>query len=177
MLVHCDAYIKKLGAVIVEYGFSENFGVALLHKHFNLYNDELLLRSVSVNRMEVAPSNKGESEVIGYMWAFAKTHINYSFCLYPVEFLHEQSAPKWAQDAIYTMTKNSEFLLKYFDTLARMGLSNYFGIGLIPRRLFDMEDADTLMESDNLLQRRLYIDVVPQKNLEGIDATQTLWIF
>lgn len=177
MLSHCDGSIRRLGDVIRRHNMNSYCGVSLLHKHFNLHLDELLLRSMHENVMHVTPSRRGKAKSHPFVWAFAKTKIDHAYRLFPVEFIAASSSPKWIEKANAAIRANQSFLVEYFSLLCDVGLSSYFGLGLLPRRLFTMRDSDTLMENDNFKRRILTIEVVPVSDLENVESTQTLWFF
>ena len=176
MLLHCETQIKELGEILKKHNLSKYFGVSLLHKHFNLYQDEILSRKIENNIMTVSPI-QNTNQKVGYIWAYSKIESNDPYGLYPVEFISDCSTTPFTMDANILLCQSSDFVRDYFYALSCFGLCEYLGLGIIPKNLFQMNDSDTIMESDNLKQRKLILNVVPVKSLEGIDSTQTLWSF
>lgn len=177
MQKHCGAQIEALGAVIRNHRFQPAIGVVLLHKHFNLLEDEMLVRRINNNKMLVSPTSKARHRRCPYMWAFAKNRINSPYGLYPVEFMDLEEDMDWAEKISVRLVNSQEFLHDFFKALAACGLANYLGLGLIPKRAFTIGENETLMESDNIPCRQLLIEVVPLERLTTLESTQTLWVF
>lgn len=177
MLKYCSEAIATLGSIISRHRFQDYFGVSLLHKHFNLYNDEALFRTVAENHIHIAPMRRDCCEGAPFIWAYAKENTFAPYKLYPIEFIDKRCAPTWIEAANNELRRNSAFVEDYFRVLQDIGLANYLGLGLIPNRLFKMSPNHTLAESDNHKTRHLVLEIVPSDSLRQKDSTQTLWVF
>ena len=69
------AVLDELRAVLVKHGFTSRFGVALLHKHFELADDEVLMETTDVDaRMSTLSVEKRSARperTIETLWRFA----------------------------------------------------------------------------------------------------------
>ena len=74
-------HLPTLGKIICNYGLQDHFGLALLHKHFKLHDEERLVEWFDKNHSEIQPCKVKEStKTTPYLW---KTD-NISW--YPLEF-------------------------------------------------------------------------------------------
>lgn len=166
-------HIEHLGSIIRDHRLNKFLCVSLLHKHFNLYSTERLLRRMNGNEMIISPSQ--EDNVEPFVWSFAKRAPCEPFKLVPVEFLSYQSSVYFDDDR-RTLIGSAQFLQDYLDELCCRGLTNIFGLSLNPRRLFKLGPQDTLIENDTPNRRRLTVSVVEENSIPK-EYTQTNWNF
>ena len=161
--------IDKLGEVIVRHGMEDIVGICLLHKHFDLSNEEKLIRHVLKNKILISP--KVHIEAIPYMWTFVEGEI------FPVEFLEESSITSSFKLKVESLYQGSEFLLNFNKKLVELGVDNLFGLSLIPHSLFSFEENEELIETEDFTSRELLISVIKKDELKKIESTKTLWAF
>ena len=168
-----SVYIEHLGHIIKDHHLNQIVCVSLLHKHFNLYPTERLLRSMNGNEMIISPSQDNYSDP--FVWSFAKSAPSKPFQLSPVEFLSRQSSVYY-DDERNCLVEAAPFLQDYLDELCCKGLTNIFGLSLNPRKLFKLGPQDTLIENDTPNRRRLTVSVVKKDNIPK-EYTKTNWSF
>ncbi len=69
--------LSELREVILKHGYADRFGVALLHKHFDLAEDEVLMETTDVearvSTLHVERlSSQGPGRVLETLWKFAR---------------------------------------------------------------------------------------------------------
>ena len=170
----CKNHLESLGKELKEHGLNGNVGIVLLHKHFKLYDDEILLRELHDNVMTVRPTTS-RIPVSPYIWAFSKISVNKPYAFFPIEYVALGTKTELYRDIATTLENNTVFLTAFFSRISCLGLTNIFGLGLIPGPAFTMNKSDTLVENDEP-GRCLKISVTPAATV-GSEATQTLWIF
>ncbi|MFB5080599.1 hypothetical protein [Raoultella sp. C349492] len=176
-LSHYQSYIDDAGEIIKSYGVNGKIGINLLHKHFNLLSDELLVRHIERDKIIIKPLRIGKIEVCAFSWAFAKKSIDAPYQLHPVEFIRKNDCHEWVGSINDFIGENSSFQNELFSYLSTKGLINYFGIGLNPRPLMKIEKNQTLMEEDNHAERKLILNIVSIESIDHTESTQTLWTF
>lgn len=170
-------HIDGLGKIILRHGMSPCVGVALLHKHFNLYEDEVLVRTFENNVMTIAPDVPSD-DLIPFVWAFAKTTRAAPFSCMPVEFMRVTDPTRaFCKDA-KEVEQNESFLSEMFRFLSDTGTTSCLGLGLIVMKPFSARENEQLAEREQSGgQRALTVRPVPSEELAGLRATQTLWTF
>lgn len=169
--------LPLLGDVICEYNVEHVLGISLLHKHFNLYEDEILVRSFQNNELTITPKINGEQDVIPYMWCFSKRLSEENCALYPVEFLEPNNVSETHIETAQEVITNKTFLNNIWDILRKNNLQNLFGLSVIPNNLFTIGDDETLFETDNHAKRELKVIPTSIDHVQQTDSTQTLWTF
>jgi hypothetical protein len=166
-----------LGDVICKFNLEDNIGICLLHKHFNLKENEMLVRTFENNSFDIEPKSNYSAKVLPYMWAFSQSGLDKETALYPVEFIEKRSESTDFGLAVKEVQENEQFVEALKTALIQNELTNIFGISLIPHKLFDIKSDETLIENDVEGQKKLHISVVPSKTLLGQKTAQTLWKF
>lgn len=169
--------IEHIGKIFLKHKKEKQIGVCLLHKHFNLFKNELLVRSFNDNQINISPKINHESKVIPYMWQFSKSSAMSSLNLYPVEFLEVNGNTKNFKEKQQEVLSDEVFLNELGAHLEKNKLDDIFGFSLIPHELFEILDGEALYETDNHEERILTIRPVKKESMQGTKTTQTLWIF
>ncbi|MDX7797987.1 hypothetical protein SJS42_04940 [Aeromonas caviae] len=169
--------LEPIGEIFKTHRLNGRLGISLLHKHFNLLHDEILVRHVENNRIIIKPVRTGTIDVQPFVWAFAKRSIDSPYCLYPVEFIQQSDAPSWVQSVNTMLGSSDSFRAELFRALSKRGLTTFYGIGLTPRPLVNISQSETLMEEDNPTLRTLTLEVVSTSTIGSTSATQTLWTY
>ena len=78
------AVLEELRSVLVRHGYTDRFGVTLLHKHFDLNEDEVLMERTDevarVSTLSVETRNYSSKATIETMWKFGKTIVGATVC-------------------------------------------------------------------------------------------------
>jgi hypothetical protein len=169
--------INLLGDIITRYRMESYVGVALLHKHFNLFEDERLVRTFEHNIMTIAPSG-GHHSLAPFVWAFTKVRRGDEFSCIPVEFIRLTQVTAPYADEAQAVEQNTPFLTEYFHCLSKHGGTPYLGLGLIVGKPFTFDAGDRLVEKEKPgRMRQLTLRPLPAHELDGVPSTQTLWTF
>jgi hypothetical protein len=96
--------IDELGKVITTNGLEATVGVCLLHKHFDIGSDEVLLETVRGNTSKLSPIVRAgiQDKIIPYMWK-----MNKNMCWSPLEFVYSTNEMQYAFEKVM---KNEAFL-------------------------------------------------------------------
>lgn len=167
--------VRPLLDVIRKHGMQQLVGVSLLHRHFAMYEDEILIRRFSENSFAIAPARASEVIAIPYVWAYSKKASSTAFELFPVEFIEQsEHTHKYAEQA-EKVASFEEFLRDYFAVLRDRGTARFLGLALLPKHVFKLEGDVALIEDDAPSGRLLNVNVRPKSDLESAPTTQTLW--
>lgn len=166
-------HVQALGEIIKDHHMNKVVCVSLLHKHFNLYPDERLLRTMHENEMIIAPDSTQQAEP--FVWCFAKKSASTPYRLSPVEFLSSACSVHFEEDR-RQLAEADAFLQSYLHELLCRGLTNIFGLSLNARRLFKLRAHDSLIENDTPHRRRLTLSVTDPSSILN-EYTQTNWSF
>ncbi|MEM6972087.1 MAG: hypothetical protein AAF577_04705 [Pseudomonadota bacterium] len=166
-----------LGSVICKYGFEDVIAVNLLHKHFDIGADEIVLRRFESDRhATMRPCRRVEvaDTAVPYLWAFADGRDGRGW--YPLEFLHW---PGGACADVALLCFSDGMLEELGEEVIASGMADTFGIaGLFSRHSFVLGSGTTLLETTDEATRTLDLRVVTQETLSSsADTTQTLWIY
>ncbi|AWX21600.1 MULTISPECIES: hypothetical protein [Bacillus] len=178
--------LEELGKIIKKHNLENVVGICLLHKHFNIYDEERLVRTFVDNKFKLKPEVVNESQLIPYMFAFTKISKNESLNMYPVEYLKINTDTESYRENLKQLMDNESFLNEFKNSLLENNLSQVFGLSFLPYKLFDLKEGEMLLETeDSDLRtensvsdiRNLKIERVPNvERGEGI-TTKTLWDF
>jgi hypothetical protein len=178
-LEHQEKNIGKLGDVICAYGLERRIGVNLLHKHFDLTADEILVRDFKNNSALIAPVLHGNSDVsaIPYLWQLACGQHGSGF--YPLEFgRYSAEHYKAALEDFDTLSNETAFLAEISGLIRKLKISEVFGLAtLYSRRLVDCKAGETLLERTDEERRLLTLKPFKESRLRSLESTQTLWVF
>jgi hypothetical protein len=169
--------IDEIGKIICAHGFEDVLGINLLHKHFELRSDEIIVRSFiddSECRMRPEPLSAAESWAIPYLWRYAELDGAWSWR--PLEFL----AVNATLPVDYLMLSYASPLLRRIgEHLVSQRLQDTFGIaGLYSKQGFRQRKGLTTLETTDEANRVLTVKSVPTAAIDVLeDTTETLWVF
>ncbi|CAF1595953.1 unnamed protein product, partial [Didymodactylos carnosus] len=163
--------INELGNVIIQNGLERAVGVCLLHKHFDVKSNEILLETNHDNTSKLAPvaSSSIKDEVLPYMWKMGK-----DMCWSPLEFVYNTEQNK---DAFGKVMQNEGFLRTVGMIMLQLKVDDILGLSLLHRDHISGAAGGT-METTNEISREL--TVVPLDKTVKCDhheTVQTLWKF
>ncbi|MEB9828832.1 hypothetical protein CN936_25455 [Bacillus cereus] len=179
-----DVHLNQLGEIIKKFNFKNMVGISLLHKHFNLYQNEKLVRDFVNNKIFIKPTATSDSPYVPYMFAFTKTNSKEELNLYPIEFVKLTSETKIFEEN-YRMIQNQEtFLQEIKEYLQNNKLENIFGLSFLPYNVISLNDNEILIETEDNFNtegtidadnRALKIEVLPKSAKKTGNTTKTLW--
>ena len=168
--------IDMVGGVIVDHGFDDVLAVNLLHKHFELDEDEILVRSfVDESRAVMRPWKRSvaEGRTTPYLWRYAVHDGEWAW--FPLEFLEDTSGTPIDFALVQC---GGPLLRRIGESLVAQNLHELFGVAaLYSRHRFKVPAGSTLLETTDEVNRVLTLQCVPLGEIERADSTQTLWVF
>jgi hypothetical protein len=170
-------HLPKLGQIIRKHNLENSIGVCLLHKHFNLFSDEILVRTFENNAFDISPKAISATRAMPYMWAFSKSVSFEETSLYPVEFLQVDASTEKFEEKVNLLYRHDSFREEFLKELDELNLREVFGLSLIPHELFNLGTDETLLENDTPGERNLKIKVAAIATIKSSKTTQTLWKF
>jgi hypothetical protein len=147
--------LAELGDVICRHGLHQRW-VSLLHKHFEISDNELVVREFVRNVSYIKPWNIDQlSSPVPYLW---KAQISNGRALYyPLEFCdYPQHLQADARHDLEILNGSRDFLTAFANTLADLGLIEIFGLAsLRSRDGIVLEPGETLLETTDEERRTL----------------------
>jgi hypothetical protein len=170
--------LAELGDVICRHGLHQRVGVSLLHKHFEISDNEFVVREFVRNVSYIKPWNIDQlSSPVPYLW---KAQISNGRALYyPLEFCeYSQYLQADARHDLEILNGSRDFLTAFANTLADLGLIEIFGLAsLRSRDGIVLEPGETLLETTDEERRTLTLRPARTSEVKALDTTQTLWIY
>jgi hypothetical protein len=170
--------VLTLGDVICHYGLHDVVGVTLLHKHFEIADDELVVREFVDNVSYMTACDVDRLPALRpYLW---KAEVDddgaawfpLEFCAYP------DDVRGIAEDELDLLAGSTAFLAEFAARLAALDLTEIFGLAhLRSRDGLVLADGETLLETTDEENRILTLRPAQPVEVEGLDTTQTLWIY
>lgn len=178
LLLQNQQHIEKLGEVIRTFGFERHLGVCLLHKHFDLASDEVLVERIESKSSIIKPGPLSmKRDALPYMWCLANFDDNTKRWV-PLEFAVRQSVEQEHLEFVAGLSSADEFFQALTDILVTFGIQNVFGISLHHRSRIDFDRSEQLLlETDSHSERYMLIEPVRRVRATQPDWTQTLWRF
>jgi len=166
-------HLLEIGRVICKFNLERLIGVCLLHKHFQLLNEECLVEKTTQDgTFHINPFAKDfEQAIVPYTWKAIKAQDSQGHNWYPVEFISETSV-----DGLDVLPmQNQQFLNEVADRLDELGLTEVFGLSLLHRAIDERSDS-IYVEVTDKAARTLTISMFPKHEIDE-RFTQTLWYF
>ncbi|MEG4283649.1 glycerol-3-phosphate ABC transporter substrate-binding protein [Microcoleus sp. A006_D1] len=168
--------MTELGAIIRSHGLQKQVGICLLHKHFDLSNNERLVEEFDGNNAYVKPTAE-YGDAIPYMWKVEQNQISGEWVWFPLEFVRVTEAVSAAVERSKAVVNNSNFLNEIAGKLSQLGMTGMFGISILHRDAIKVAEGEILVESTDDAARVLTFSSVPRQNVDRTTLTQTLWQF
>lgn len=166
-----------LGAVIEQHGMEDSVGICLLHKHFDLKAQEVLVETQSVGESHLKPQSWTSDEaLVPYMWKVTTR------CeVFPLEFV--QADEDKSRKTAFVLS-NSAFLADLTRTILELGLEDVAGFSVLHRDHLTDIDPSTLELTNDQLRKLVVLpmsktDRPPQDFLKSDDSetVRTMWTF
>lgn len=168
--------MTQLGAIVRRHGLQKQVGICLLHKHFDLSDNERLVEVFEGNNAYLQPTAE-YSDAIPYMWKVERNETSGESVWFPLEFVRVTEAVSAAVERSEAVVNNSEFLNEIADKLSELGMTNMFGISILHRDAIQVAEGEILVESTDDEARILTLSSVPRQDVDSVTLTQTLWQF
>jgi len=167
-------HIADLGHEFLRHGVHEWFGLCLLHKRFDLFGDEYLVRTFELRHGVVYKSPvPRRMYAIPCSWR-AQRGPRGQWLFYPIEFIsYGEPVERRAEE----FEKLGPFLFDIAQQLENFGVLDVFGISTTGILALPCRDDEILVETANL--RRRLITVQPEARSEAKldELTETFWTF
>jgi hypothetical protein len=171
-------FLAELGDVICLHGLHGHVGLSLLHKHFEISDNERVVREFAGNVSCMTPWDANRlGSALPYLWKTEisgrrATYYPLEFCEYPPPLLAE------ARRDLQLLHDSPAFLTAFANRLHDLGVIEVFGlVSLRSRDGLTLQVGETLMETTDEERRILTLRPAWTSEVEGLDTTQTLWMY
>jgi hypothetical protein len=174
LLVHNYDRIKLLGDVIVSHQRHHLFGISLLHKHFDLHHDEIIVRHIDAPRRvaHIWPASR-HTDAVPYLWkALRDARGRLQFA--PLEFVRRVDA---RESEAVDLTQSEPFLTAIANALAERDLLDVFGIATTSLMRIPLAHHELLVETTDSENRKLTITPMHRSEVQVAELTETFWTF
>lgn len=172
-LFEAEKILPQIGNLICEYNLYEKFGVCLLHKHFNLSANEILVEVVGKNKSDSQPVfYDNQSNLMPHTWKVHKL-TDGSLTLYPLEFVDSSNNNF---NSVITVS-DLEFFRHIASKLSKLKMTETFGITMLHRDDISIAEDEILVESSNNIERLLTVVPVKKGEIDLLTVTKTTWKF
>jgi hypothetical protein len=170
--------ITELGDLICHFDMQDHVGISLLHKHYGIHKDELVVRRFVDGVAYMSPVLiEDAGEVIPYVWKVEVTDGHASY--YPLEFCQYPEESREAALTELALLAGAEgFLAELAHRLTQLNLAGVFGLMTAScSKVLKVEPGETLLETTDEEARMLTLKPVPEAEIGGLESTQTFWMF
>ena len=178
LAMHADA-IDGLGRVILDHGLENELGICLLHRHFKLAVDEILLEHASAGGSQIAPvsvSGVERDAVVPYMWRMMERDGGCEWT--PLEFVDRASLNEEVRRALDALPYHRAFLGDFAAALVAASVQGVFGLAMHHRQTIEFDRTQSvLLETESETERWMRIVPVDRSRCGSPEWTQTLWRF
>jgi hypothetical protein len=172
--------LAVFGRVLQRHGLSNDVGLALLHRHFDLEFDEILVETVIPLKSESIGSPRvvgGSAKALPHLFRTVFDPTSGDYVWYPTEFVDAQHDDGTLAARYANFAAHAEFLKDMADVLQAEGALDAIGLSLFHgREKIFCDDDEVLVESTDDIERTLVMR--PGKcSAVNVTSTPTLWRF
>lgn len=171
--------ITELGDIICKYKLHEKIGLSLLHKHFDMSSDKVLLRNIKENVALTCPNGEFSNNFLPYSWKFESLYDSNGIRFTPLEFIQFESNSK-TSNSVATIGKSitiqNEFLKEFSEKLFELELENAFGLSVLNSFFLSKQEHETFLETTDDINKVLTLKSASRELLSE-KTIQTQWIF
>src|SRR5262245_58853844 len=159
---HGDA-VRTLGEVVVRHGLECSLGLALLHRHYMIAeNERVVHRDAGYGKIS-RPERDGTVALPACLWKYAKRDHKY----YPLEYVAASSDHPFYCES--RLAAAPEFRAEFADHLEKLGLADVFGLASVS----STGDADHQLEKTDAPKR----ESIRRGAVEKPEGVETAWSF
>lgn len=129
--------IENINKIVTKHKFDDRFGIALLHRHHDLKDDQVLLEAITGKTSVTRPVTKTfSSHSIPHLFEFTVGGENDVVEIRPIEYLDLDSDtinPTELQAAVNALYAAKDFVKELATALVQSGSRNLLGLQLIHR--------------------------------------------
>ena len=157
MLSHNNETINALGAVINKYHVEDYVNLQLLHTHFKLNQDEIIVERMDAKETWTHPYNINTIDVdriIPYLFQVTGDGL-----IIPLEFVADSKYHSHTKmiNAIDIVFGNQPFLNEFAQVLDDFNVTDIFGIGIVHRNHINHDLNGETTESSNSVDRWYWV--------------------
>lgn len=169
--------LRKLGDVICAYGLHEQFGICLLHKHFEIEGGERVthINNPNQNQVHVVPTSDLSSALSGCIWGLSQQD-DYEHWT-ALEYLNTSGFHVKYSESSEKLLTQERFLEQFHSSLHEMGLQQHFGLGVFHRDAVHLPDGQVLAEFSDEANRYLTVTNTTPNRIDPFHSTTTMWRF
>jgi hypothetical protein len=170
-LIHFESKLDRFGKVVSRHDGDDRVGLALLHRHFELRADEVLVEEViPEQRISIGKPRPAVAAGAVTPHLFRATRDGDGYRWHPLEYVDVSEAPDMAESLAW-FSRQSELLHEVAETLDREGALQSFGLSLRHgREEIPCADDEVLVESTDEASRTL---TMRPRKLDGLQGTTT----
>lgn len=166
--------IRLLGDVICKWDLQEYLGVNLLHKHFELFRDEQMVKSYDKQKNEayVKPEKIDQTRK-SYFYQVAS---NDGFVFEPLEFFRLEEG-KDIPSLEEIVDGKEDFLEEFAKQAESIETTRLFGLALLEHASVKITEYELRLETTDSEQRILIITPADRTTVDPERVTETMWGF
>jgi hypothetical protein len=167
--------INHIGQTFVKHGVHESFGLNLLHKHFDMSDDEFLHRSFNRagSSATMRPTKVAAfDDAVPYLWRAVRADGDWRFL--PLEFVRRSDV---GPGTVTDLDGQTAFLGEFADRLDELGAIDLFGLATFNIFKIPVGEDDLLLETTDAATRTLTVRAEPRAKQPLEELTETLWNF
>lgn len=165
-----ESSISELGNIILKHGLENDVGIRLLHKHYDLRGDEIVVATREPSKITIRPRKKMDCTVRPLIWKLHESE------WYPVEFVEEHEGWTALSEQTERIAKSPAFLRDLTQKVRELGLSNVLGITLLLNGMIAMPTSYNLYERTDEITRTSILELT-DKRVAGHNNDDTCWAF
>ena len=166
--------LGRLGSIICRHGLAEIVGINLLHKHFSLHVNELLVtRRIDIG-WTASPLIVEASAVKPFSWKVGRSDESEHRRFVPLEFFASSSDMAAEIEASSAVVANDAFLDEMLAELINLDVADVFGICLLMDRGLSAENV--YFERNDRRLRQMTATIVASA-VPASDDGVTVWNF
>lgn len=168
-------HIARVGEIICGHNMQHLLGVNLLHKHFQLDENEFLLKKIDkrTNTAQIKPTGVQDLACgVPYLWSFSK-YSDGKHGMYPLEYVVDDGS---ISDRVLQILENHTALASISEYIVANRVETLLGVCLLHESV-SMSPAEVMVEETDSLQRVLTLSAQPESIADRIDVTETTWGF
>ncbi len=157
--IDMDEAARSVGRILRKYKLLDLLGVCLIHNHFHLNDDEILLAKAvhePINYLHMKATRLTDAHIrpVPYMWAFDKDSTQLFALQYFDAAVNEEMKARFE-----ALTKRSEDLKEFLDEFVtlvkKMGMEDFLGVYLLYNDLLgDLKEGEDFVEATDEGDRR-----------------------
>lgn len=168
--------LDGLGDIICRHERHDLVGLALLHTHFPMAENERLVEHIEGNRSLTRPV-AGDLPVVPYTWQLTHDPDTGAQRWSPVEFLALTPETMVFADRVAAVMRDQAFLDELAASLMERGLADVLGLSLLHRDSLRPSPEMSLLEHTDSAARTLTFHAIPAAAVDPSSMYETLWHF